>query len=77
MASITLHEAVMEYAVKMTSRDDELLVRSKLENIRGVKEFKIDLEEKTVLVTTELSSFEIQQLLESTGKVFVCLFIVY
>ena len=74
MASVTQHETVMEFAVRMTSRDDEMLVRSKLEGIRGVKEFKIDLKEETVLVATELSSFEIQQLLESTGEV-VCLFV--
>eukprot|EP00800_Vazella_pourtalesii_P008176 TRINITY_DN2173_c0_g1_i3.p1 TRINITY_DN2173_c0_g1~~TRINITY_DN2173_c0_g1_i3.p1 ORF type:complete len:155 (-),score=37.06 TRINITY_DN2173_c0_g1_i3:54-518(-) len=67
MATITQHETVMEYAVRMTSREDEMLVRSKLENIRGVKEFRVDLREETVLVTTVLSSFEIQRLLESTG----------
>ena len=75
MASMIQHETVMEYAVRMTSSDDEMLVRSKLENVRGVKEFKIDLSEETVLITTELSSFEIQPLLESTGRVVVCLFI--
>ena len=67
-SNIELNVTIMEFAVRMQSSADMQLVRGKLQGVEGVINIDMNLSDETVVVKTALSSFKIQQLLESTGK---------
>lgn len=58
----------IEFAVQMTCNSCVEAVRKSLQNESGIKNFNVDLENESVVVESNLSTLEIQKLLESTGK---------
>ncbi|KAI6650307.1 Copper chaperone for superoxide dismutase-like [Oopsacas minuta] len=75
MAETTSHlesdETIMEFAVRMQSPADELLVRNALDQMECVRNVIIDIKEESVMITSTLSSFKVQQILEATGLLVV------
>ena len=59
---------IMEFSVRMQSPPDEVAVRGKLEGVEGVQSVEVDLSQESVLVQSVLSTFRVQELLESTGN---------
>ena len=62
---------IIEFAVRMESSTDEQLVRNTLQHVEGVINIDINLSDETVVVNSILSSFRVQQLLESTGNIII------
>ena len=68
MSSSEQNASIMEFAVRMKSNTDEQLVRDTLQQVEGVISIDINLSVETVVINSILSSFKVQQLLESTGN---------
>lgn len=58
----------IEFLVQMTCESCVDAVKKSLENVNGVKSFEIDLTKGSVVVESSLSTLELQQILESTGR---------
>nr|AAH77488.1 Ccs-prov protein [Xenopus laevis] len=57
-----------EFAVQMTCEKCAHAVKNVLQDVKGVKEFSINMDSKSVLVETTLLAEEVHRLLETTGR---------
>jgi len=58
----------VEFAVSMNCQSCVDSINQKLEGIEGIKNFEVRLQDERVVVESTLPIFELQSLLESTGK---------
>uniref|UniRef100_F6Y0R2 Superoxide dismutase copper chaperone n=1 Tax=Xenopus tropicalis TaxID=8364 RepID=F6Y0R2_XENTR len=57
-----------EFAVQITCESCVRALKKALQDVKGVKEFSINMESKSVLVETTLLAEEVHKLLETTGR---------
>uniref|UniRef100_A0A6I8SCW4 Superoxide dismutase copper chaperone n=1 Tax=Xenopus tropicalis TaxID=8364 RepID=A0A6I8SCW4_XENTR len=64
----TLSESSSNFAVQITCESCVRALKKALQDVKGVKEFSINMESKSVLVETTLLAEEVHKLLETTGR---------
>nr|CAH7737694.1 unnamed protein product [Callosobruchus chinensis] len=58
----------IEFAVQMTCDSCVNSVKQTLQNVKGIKNFDINLEKQSVVINSNVPTLELQKLLESSGK---------
>ncbi|XP_046839235.1 copper chaperone for superoxide dismutase-like [Xenia sp. Carnegie-2017] len=58
----------MEFAVEMTSQNCVRVIDDCLQQVQGIKEYNINLQDEQVTLITNIPSGKIQQILEETGR---------